>query len=348
VPRLRLSNHLSVLLVILSAVALPVGAAEPIARSYPDSVQIRLLASVQQQIYRDKFDSARFTADSLIHQRPTDPAGYLFKAIVLVTEMFDAEDDRYAPEFKELIDTVITLAGDRLAEGSPQERAWMYLYLGHAASYDALFESHFGSMISAFKKARAGASDYKRGLEEDSTVYDLYFGLGLYHYWKSAKAGLLRWVGIIHNDRDRGIEQLRLAADSSVISRQAARSALIWIWMDRDQYDSALAITNEMLQRYPDGRAFLWPLARIESRRGEWARAASAYERLRDQIAVEPGNYYNLIECDYHIAQAYEKLDEEARCREIAQRATKYFDRIPGDVRREQRERLNYLERAAD
>ncbi len=347
-PRLRLSNHLGVMLVILFATAISAGAIEPVARSYPDSVQIRLITSVQQQIYRDRFDSARVVADSLIRLRPADPAGYLFKAIVLVTEMFDAEDDRYEANFKDLIDTVITLAGDRLAEGSPHERAWMYLYLGHAASYNALFESHFGSLISALKKARAGASDYKRGLKEDSTVYDLYFGLGLYHYWKSAKAGLLRWVGLIHNDRDRGIEQLRLAADSSVISRQAARSALIWIWLDRDQYDSALAITNEMLRRYPDGRAFLWPLARIESRRNEWARAASTYERLRDQIAVDPGNYYNLIECDYQIAQAYDKLNEEARCREIAQRATKYFDRIPGDIRREQRERLNYLERAAD
>ncbi len=342
-------KRLAAILILLTATACrPISAQVSDVAAYPDSLQVRYLTTIQQQIFSDDFDGAERTADSLSAARPGDPAGCLFKAIAVVSRMFDAEDDTTRTEFKVLLDSVNALADERLTNADRRERAWMHLYRGHAASYDALYESHFGSLISALRKARAGAAEYRQGLDEDSTVYDLYFGLGLYHYWKSAKAGVLRWVGLVHNERDRGIRELQLAADSSLISRQAARSALIWIWMDREQYDSALALTSEMLRRYPDGRSFLWPLAQTQFARDNWNAAASTYRRLRDRIALHPGNYYNLIECDYYLARSYEQLRLDDSCRAVAQRTMAYYKYVPGDVRREQRDLLNFLERTAD
>jgi len=337
---------LRVFTAVLFLLALSPGVtAEDIA--YPDSIQVRLLGSVQDDLYCNRYAAADSVARQLIELYPNDPAGYLFRAIGMVTEMFDAEENLYEAEFRVLIDTVEVLAAPGVSEADPRRRAWLYLYLGHARSYRALWESRFGSMVTALKKARDGSGDYKRGLEADSTVHDLYFGLGLYHYWKSAKAGVLRWVGLIRNDRDRGIRQLQLAADSSLISRQAARAALIWILIDRKEYEQAYALAETMQAEYKRGWTFLWPMAQIRFRQKDYRCAADLFATLRRHIAQKPGNYYNLIECDYHLAYALDRLEMIDSSRTAASAAQAYAVKIPKSTRHRQRDHLCYLARRA-
>ncbi|HQX83530.1 MAG TPA: hypothetical protein PKW63_17310, partial [Vicinamibacterales bacterium] len=75
------------------------------------------------------------------------------------------------------------------------------------------------------------------------------------------KAGFLRWIGIFNNDKAKGIRELKLAADSSLVSREAATNALIWVYFDNNQFDGAKQLVDSAMLRYPNGKAFLWPLA---------------------------------------------------------------------------------------
>jgi tetratricopeptide (TPR) repeat protein len=335
-------------ILLLTATAVLITTPIPIfADDYLDSAQLRQLLSVQQSLYNDKFREADSLTEAMIEQYPDDPAGYLFRAVTLITMMFDREDNLYPEEFNRLIDSVHSKASSLCDTASNGTHAWMCLFLGHAEAYRSLWESRFGSLVTAIKKGHRAKKEYEQGLTYDSSLYDLYFGLGLYYYWKSAKAGILRWIGLICNDRDKGIAQLYLAADSSLISRESARSAMIWIRLDRKEYDSVIAGCRQMRKKYPEGKALLWPLARAYYEKKDYRNSLQTFQLLHDQIADDPGNYFNLIECDYHLYRCFEKLSMKAEAAKVADRMQQYYEKIPKYVLRKQRSKIALLRRAA-
>ncbi len=317
-------------------------------RPYPSEEQARTIIEIQHLLFDDDFSAAESLATTLQRQYPDEPCGYLFAAIALLTKMFALEENCRPSEFHRLLDSAAAKAQRILdTASSPTVRAWQHVYLGHVEAYRSLWESHYGSLMKAIKRGRRAKKIYEQGLAEDSTVYDLYFGLGLYHYWKSAKAGLLRWLGLIHNDKEKGIAQLRLAADSSLFSRPSAHNALLWILMDRKEYDSVIARCREMIEKYPHGKSFLWLLAQAYFEKKEYRHARDAFARLREYYASEPGNYFNLVECDYFLLQCSERLGDEEAAEKTIRSFRSYSSRIPSSTRRRQREKLSFLRRAA-
>ena len=320
------------------------------AVDYPDSFTVAVLQEIQENLYNDNFSKALEMSDSLVALYPDNPSGYLFKSITVLMSIFDTEDNSAADLFKEGIDTVLVLATrtiDSCSECSPRQYAWIYLCRGHAKLYRSLWEARFGSKMKAITQARAAAGDYQQGLGVDSSLHDLYFGLGLYHYWKSAKAGFLRWLHIVKDEKELGIQELRVASEKSLISRHAARSALIWIWLDSKQYDSVIVLAREMAEAYPAGKSFLWPLAQAYFEQGDYQQAADVYKQLWSRYFEKPGNYYNLIECDYQLYQCYEKLSDDVRVQEIANRVHEYGQQIPMETRKRQQKKLMFLIRKA-
>ncbi len=335
-------------LLLGAAAILALAGAVGAAQAQPDSAQIVRILALQDQLYRDRFVAAESLAADFTTAYPDHALGYLFKAITLVSAMYDAEESSRADHFHALLDSAQALAIDAVKTASGTERAWAFLVLGHVESYRAVWEVRFGSRLSAARKGRAGAAHYRRGLAADSTLGDLYFGLGLYHYWKSAKAGVLRWIGLVADDKERGYAQLQRAAAHSTISQQAAGSALIWVHFDRNEWDSAIILCNELLERYPENHSFLWPLAKAHAGAERFAEAAAIYARLRSHYADNPGNYHNLIECDYHLARCYDRLDRPEALARATDQAAGYLDHLSTDIRDRQSERIRYLSEAED
>lgn len=333
----------------VAALAIDVSAAgsdEGPLDSYLTEAKKRSLARVQEYLFNDKYDSAHYALDIFVARAPDDPVGYVYRAAVYLNQMTDAEDDRHSHEFTVALEAIRSSAAMWPAS-SARDTAWMYLFQGHAHAYRALWESRFGSFTSALKQAFDARASYENGLEADSTLYDLYGGLGMYHYWKSARAGFLRWLGIFKNEKDKGIKELYLAAESSVISNDIARNALIWIWLDQEQYDSVIVICRQRLTVFPEGKLFLWPLAEAYYEKKEYALAAEAYARLRHRLLIDPGNYYNLVQCDYFLNQCYDKLDQKRQAILAARSVNGYYARIPDNVKRRLRNRVDFLRRVS-
>ena len=145
----------------------------------------------------------------------------------------------------------------------------------------------------------------------------------------------------------RCLAELRRAVDSSRISRESARNALIWIWLDMKQYDSAVTACREMQEKYPHGKLFLWPLAQAYYRTENWSDCAAVYDRLRALLADSPGNYFNLIECDFFLHQCYDRLGMPERAREAAEKLMEYESSIPEKTRDRQGSKISTLTSAA-
>ncbi|MDZ4722445.1 MAG: hypothetical protein SGI97_00815 [candidate division Zixibacteria bacterium] len=307
-----------------------------------DDHKAQLLSETQQLLFNNRFDSADSLQRDFARIYPDDPGCYLIQAAIEMAKMAFFEDNLY-PDYAKLLDTLRMKAQMVSDSGSASTKSWMHLFVGHSKAYGSIRESRFGSLYSAIRLGLAAKSEYEAGLALDSSIYDHYMGIGTYHYWKSAKAGMLRWIGLFKNDRALGIKELYIAADSAQIFKESARSGLIWIWINKEKYDSAIAVAEEMQKAYPDGTSFLWPMAQAYFAKRDYVNTARIYRLIRDKIDDTPGNYFNLIECDYFISKCLVILERKDEAIAAARDFAVYQKQIPNSTYNRQKSHISFL-----
>ena len=351
IPRMKFLPALLCLcacLVILGGPAAPTADAAVAPDAYMDSAKVELLHAAQEHLFSDRFELADSLYRDYCDRYHDDPAGRLFRAAGLMAAMSDAEEELHSALFNGLLDSVESLTTTILDTCDDRTAAWMYLLRGHTRAQRSLWESRFGSFFKAVRTGLSADNEYSDGLERDSTLFDIYAGLGSYHYWKSAKAGMLRWIGLFKDEKTKGIDELRLAIDSSLVHRQLARSALIWVWLDRREYDSAIVIARDMADAHPDGKTFLWPMAQAYHFQQQYDSAEAVYTRIRRRLEYQPGNFYNLIEVDYYRAQCFVWMHDDAAAKQIGVEMGEYLEQVPEATRHRQRSKVQYLQKLAD
>ena len=342
---MRLNSFLYIYVVVLSFLITNSAWCES---DYLTDVKKQRVLHIQENIYLDDFQSAFVDADSLILLYPDDPIGYLFKASVMLGEMVDSEEELTPAFFKHLIDTTIILSEQKIQSLDSNRQAWMYLWIGHARAYRSLYESRFGSFTQALKNGFKAKSAYENGLKSDSSLFDLYGGLGMYHYWKSAKAGFLRWIHVFKNDKQKGIDELYLTIDSSLISADAAKCALVWIYIDKNEYKTAIDLSDELLEKYKNGRTFLWAQGKVYYKDESYHKSIKIYQRIKNQLMQNGNNYYNIIETDFRMYESYKKLGLEQEASESAKQIYEYLNKIPESTKKRQKGKINSLVKAAN
>jgi tetratricopeptide (TPR) repeat protein len=315
--------------------------------AYADSLNSgldrKVLSEIVYHVFTDDYDSAYTLCHEVIETSPGNPAGYFFKAYTMMAQMTEEQADLYNKAYFSLLDTVELLATN-ISDTCPNDcKAWCYWYIGNIWAYRSLWKARFGSFISAYKLSTKARESYEKGLQYDSTLFDLYAGLGAVHYWKSAKGGILRIFGVLKDDREKGIAELKRAAESSVLSRETARKTLITILNDYKQYDSALAYANEMLGSYPNGRSFLWGISWAHFFKKDYYKAHDFFLQLRRRLAESPGNYSKLIECDAQIARCLAKLGRNEQARDWCSQNALYLQSVSADIRNSQKANIDYL-----
>ncbi|MFH2036825.1 MAG: hypothetical protein ABIJ45_10515, partial [Candidatus Zixiibacteriota bacterium] len=266
-----------------------------------------------------------------------------FKAAIMQSEMMDNEENLYGKEFETVCDS-IEIATLKLMENcSRADSAVGYLLLGHRYAYQSLWEARFGSKFSALSLGIKAKNRYLTAQESDPALYDIYLGLGSYHYWKSVKAGILRTIGLFKNEKDKGIYEVHLAIDSSLFSREAAVSSLIWIFINEEKYDSAIILAKKMFFQYPDGNNFLYPLGEAYYKSEQYEKSMEIYGELFNRLKNNPGNYFNLIEVTYYINESSLKIGSEIKTLEPKKFLRQHLPEISKKIKRAQQAKLKRL-----
>ncbi len=315
--------------------------------AYMDSASAGAITALQASLSNSDYQAADSLCNAFIDRRPWDPAGYLFRGVRLLNEMFEYENTDKKEHLFATLDTVYLLAEPIRDTAKPELAAWMSLWIGHAKAHKSLWESRFGAFTSALKTGLQARSEYERGLQFDTTVTDLLFGLGNYHYWKSVKAGMLTSVGIVSDEREKGIAELYQAAATSVVSREAAFNAFIWIWLSQKKYDDVIARCEDRIAVYPQGRQFYWPLAEAYYESNRFMKSAVTYEKIREQNIQKPGNYINVVTCDYYLYLCYDALNDKEQCKMVTDRFMEYYRKLPNFCKQRRRDKIDFLRRAS-
>jgi tetratricopeptide (TPR) repeat protein len=247
-------------------------------------------------------------ADSLFrvvtNRYPDHPVGYLYRAAVMQAYNIDFDVPIEQGEFDSLL-----IIGKSSAEKI--SLPWREYFLGTADGYDAYERVERGDWFGGVRQGMSSASKFEEIIENDSSFYDAYVGIGTYYYWRSRKTEFLRWLPFVKDDRELGIRMLIIGAEQSEYNRFAAMSALVSIYLDSENYKQAETWSKRGLNFYPENRVFLWGLATALDRQNRSAEAVSAYSNLLENILrAHAPHPYNEIICRLNLVKSKAALND--------------------------------------
>ena len=244
---------------------------------------------------------------------PGQPIYHLLQASILHAQMMDGEDFSHESQFLNHIDKAIDVLSDWV-DHNPND-SWGYFFCGTAYGYKAVWMAQKGSWFKAMFAGLKAKSRFSDAIRLDPHFYDCYSGMGNYHYWSSVK--LRKFVPFLSDSRDDGLRELRLAADSSIISAKAAQTGLAWALLNEKNYAEALKIANQLAQETNSGRNSLWVLGGIYWREGSLRKAEETYGQLIESLERAGNqNGYNLIFLHYRKGVCYYAMGDKKTAEE--------------------------------
>ena len=242
----------------------------------------------------------------LIELFPQDPIGYFYVSATLQTMMDDYRNYSYLDEFNKYMNQAIRTGEERKKKGNLT--AYDCLYLGGAIGYRGIHKGLTGDWVGAFVDGLKGKGYLEKALEIDPQLYDVYYGLGTYHFWKSLKAKIFWWLPFVADNRQKGINLIKLAIEKGKYAQEDAKLALVRIWVENKEYDKAFDMINQLIKTHPNKTFLLWFLGRAQLENQMYDGAIITHQNLLTALTTSP--YYHPageVECRYFLALAYYK-----------------------------------------
>ncbi|NQT34940.1 tetratricopeptide repeat protein [bacterium] len=300
---MRINHKIIPLITLLSGFISYIYAA-PVAKGLDSALALRVVSLITAERYED----ALSISDSLIDSRPHAPEGWFLRASVLSSRSIDFEDELDDPAFNLACDSVRSICNCLIDNG--EDSAWVRFYLGSTMGYLSFKAMKNGRTLETLSKAAKMAAWYEETVKIDSSFWDAYLGLGVYYYQRSQRAGILRTIGLVSDRRKEGLRLLHICAEKGRFSALAARSNLAWLAIYREDYETALSIAEELLEQYPESRAFLWCLGRSRMGLKRWDEAIETYKKILTSVRQESrNNRYNEISCLHAMTTANAELN---------------------------------------
>ncbi len=262
---------------------------------------------------------------------PANPAPSIYRAMALMSY---PPREGMAGIDRALIERLLN-KGITLAEGGRWETDTGRVKLLIATAYSLLSQLYLEQ--HDYLKASRAAVTGKRYLDEAARISpddpDVRYGVGLLSYGVAEMpepARLVLSVLSIPGDKERGIEDLKAAAEHGIYTKASAEAALLMITANiEDRYGDAVVYGRRLIARYPDNPELYFPYANALSETGDFdgARAVAAtlkrkmdeglpyfdgaivarYHHLRGKLLMDEGRY---DEADVELKQALVVDDE--------------------------------------
>jgi len=255
-------------------------------------------------IHQDSFDQGISEFKKIVELHPDEPVGYFFIAASLQTLIDDYRNEKYKSDFERYVDLAIE-KGSQKVEENPNS-ALAHFYLGGSLGYRGIYRSFRGSWWGAFRDGGKAHSHLKKALELDSTLYDAYFGLGAYHYWKSVKSKLFWWLPFFGDERQKGIQETMHAIQKGKYAKEEAAYSLLRIYLEEKDYPSVLKWSQEVKRINEHNPFRLWMTGFAHMGQGNWLEAKDVFLQLLNVLKSSP--YYDPAgeyECRYWLAYIY-------------------------------------------
>jgi tetratricopeptide (TPR) repeat protein len=255
-------------------------------------------------VLHDRYEEALLLFEELQQKYPNDPAPHFFKAATYQSWMSLSRLNRFQEEFEKNIQLTIEKGHELLKQ---KNNPWIFFYVGAAYGYQAFNEFRKNKWIDAYYAAKKGVENFEQALKRDPKLFDVYLGLGSYHYWRTAKSTFLRLITFwIPDQRELGLRQIEFAFQHGSYSPDQAGYNLIAAYFDYGQYEKAMQILNRILEKKrTPGISDLYYEGRLLIEFERWPEVESAFRKILERLEnLELASAGYKAECMYWIAEA--------------------------------------------
>ena len=311
----HLVHYRSVLLIILFFLPQQTG----FAQDFPEPRVNALLKDGIIHIINQDYQGAKIFFKALDDEYSNLPFGKIYLAAVSIAESYD-----YAEEFDlDFIYKKLEEAKEQSLDllDEDEENIWYNYFYALSEGYIAYFNAINESWLSAVSTGLNSISAFEECLEIDPAFYESYIAIGTFEYWKSRKSEALSWLPFIDDNKSYGIERLITAIDSSSYNTYLAINSLIWIYIDQENYLTAIQTAEKALIEFPGSRLFRWGIARAYEDVNPVHSIEIYFQILNSYPKFRESNQVNETILKHLIAQQYVATGNEQKaielCREI-------------------------------
>ncbi len=249
-----------------------------------------------EYMYNLDFANADKAFEDIVRERPGDPAGYAFLAMVDWWRiLIDMEDTEYDDRFFRRLDLVIDLCDSLLDLDEHNVRA--LFFKGGAIGFQGRLKFHRDDWIAAANAGRKALPIVRSALAADPRNYDILLGSGIYNYYAEvipneypmAKPLLLF---IPPGDKRKGIMQLKQAAEKGKYASVEASYFLmqLYYYYEKD-YVASLKIAERLHSRFPNNMLFHKYLGRCNVSLGNWPKVEETFGEIMQRVASGQRGY---------------------------------------------------------
>jgi tetratricopeptide (TPR) repeat protein len=285
------------------------------SQEYPQKEIDALLKSGIESIVNQDYGEASKIFLRLDRNYPEIPLGKIYSAAVEIAKSYDYGADFNSEFINEKLDQAVK-ASDKLLEENP-EYAWNIYFSALAEGYYAYYKALERNFLSALNNGYSAMIEFEKCLSIDSSFYDAYTAIGVYKYWKSRKTEFINWLPFVKDEREEGIKDLITSLDHFTYNKHLAANSLVWIYIDKKEFDKAIQAADKMLKLHPANRQFKWGLARAYEGINREKSISIYYDILGSYRKLDLPNQSREITLLHIIAQQYEKIGNKAKALEI-------------------------------
>lgn len=296
---------------------------------YAEKFDARFYSNIDPQIraiindvYEENFESALNRCGQLADQYPEHPVGYFFRTCVYDTLIRDYYDYRYYPSFDNAVNAAITKA-EALVEITTKNHTpdvWAHFYLGGALGYRGLHRFQKNEWIQAFSDGIAGVKQLDACLDINPQMYDAYYGLGCFYYWKSAKSRVLWFLPFIRDERAKGIKYLHIAIDNGNYTFMEAQFALLKVLNNEQKYEQVIKQADKLISVHQQDIYSRTQKAFAYEGLEQWDDAAHIYGKMLCVLAASNLHTFNrMCEIAHYEAHCYDKAGKPSEIERIYQ-----------------------------
>jgi tetratricopeptide (TPR) repeat protein len=212
-------------------------------------------------VYNLEFENAEKEFRDLVRQRPGDPAGYFFLAMVRWWMiMIDIDDERNDREFYDALDGVIGMCDSILEKNRDDVNA--IFFKGGAIGFEGRLRFHRSDYIAAANAGRKALPLVHEALDLDPGNSDVLLGAGIYNYYAEVIPREYPFLKplilfIPPGDRQKGIRQLRTASEKGTYASVEAEYFLLQIYYFYEKdYTQTLALALDLHGKFPANTVF--------------------------------------------------------------------------------------------
>lgn len=263
----------------------------------------------RKEIYHFRFAKALTVFRTIQQKYPDIPHGYFYESYITAILFSQDKTNPYLDSLlHETVRTAVKTGESYINSRSDDPEANYYLGISHGVLgiYHVLNKNYFKGYLNG----RKGKKYLEKTVDLDSTYYDAYLGLGIFHYYVDLLPGVIKFFASIlgfHGNREEGIKEIYLTAKQGRFLNVEAdfTHATIRYFLEGAKYEGLLRFKS-LRKIYPDNPALTLMIGYYYRRHGQIITALNYFGEVSEKFIdtlpqITVMKWYNIGVCYYRL-----------------------------------------------